>query len=544
MPVVRVSIPRLAKMVGVERKRLIDRIPYVGLDIEGVDGDILRVEYSPNRPDFGTDYGIARALRGLLGVETGLPTYTAKSSGLTVSYDRRLGKVRPFIACATATGLGLDEEDVRQLISLQEDLHNGIGRKRRVLAIGLHDMDAVRPPLRYGAVPSTFRFRPLGSSKSMSVKDVLSETHEGRSYGGYFGGSALFPMIQDSEGTVLSFPPVINGDATRVTSKTKSLFVDVTGTSMEAGDDAVAILATTLAEMGGSIGTVKVLYPKGTRTTPDLSPVKIPLDLELVRSNTGLDLTRRQVVECLGRSRMGTKGDWALGPRYRVDLIHPVDVAEEVALGYGIDKIGPLYPASKQPGQFNRFEEFLDAASTVMAGSGMIELMTYELIDEKTLYSNFQRDQKDKISVQNPRTIEHSILRDSVFPSLMTSLSANVKSEYPQRLFEIGRVFARKGGRVSESWRLGCVVAHSQASFSEAKMYLESAVRVLSGMDTKTTPSSHWAFSEGRTGEVQVGNAPVGVVGEVRPGVIEAFGLRVPVSGFEVDLSVIHELLK
>lgn len=544
MPVVRIYTSRFTKMVGADRRKIIDRLPYLGLDIESVERDSVRVEYSPNRPDFGTDFGIARALRGLLGKEVGLPRYSTSSSGISVSVDRRLSGVRPYIACVTATGLSLGEEGVRQIISLQEDLHNGLGRRRKVVAIGLHDMDAIEPPLSYRAVDSAFKFVPLGGKKPSTIASILSETGEGKAYGAALRGSKLYPVITDSKDLVLSFPPIINGDATRVTSKTKNIFVDVTSTNQKAGDDVLAVIATTLAEAGGKLGTVAVRYPGKPRVTPDLAPTELRMDVGLVRSVLGLDLSRREIVKCLAKSRLGIKGKQVLGPRYRIDLLHPVDIAEEVSLGYGVDRIQPAYPPSNQPGSLDQFEEYLDSVSTLMAGMGMIELMTYELADEKSLYSSFQRSGSEKLSVQNPRSLEHSVLRDALIPTLIASLSGNVKSDYPQRVFEIGRVYTRSKNGLSESIHLGCLIAHSQSSFTEAKMYLESACRIIGGMDITASEGQHWAFSSGRCARVDAGSTEIGHVGELRPEAIAAFGLGVPVSGFELDLALLYELLK
>lgn len=543
MPVVHINLNRFTKMVGADRKKVIDRIPYIGLDIESLERDSIRVEYSPNRPDFGTDFGIARALRGLIGREVGLPKFPTRPSGVSVSVDRRLSKVRPHIGCVVATGLRLDDEDVRQIISLQEDLHNGLGRKRKVVAIGLHDMDAVKPPLRYMAVESTFEFVPLGSHAPMTVASIISDTYEGREYGAALEGSKRFPMITDSRGTVLSFPPVINGKATKVASKTKNMLVDVTGTDRRVADDVLAIVATTLAAAGGKLGTVAIRYPK-TRVTPDLAPAEILLDSQLVRSVLGLDLSGADMARSLARSRLGVKRGKVLVPRYRVDLLHPVDVAEEVAIGYGFDRVGPLYPPSDQPGSFNSFEDFLDSTSTVMAGAGMIEMMTYELTDEDSLYSRFRRPASEAIRVQDPKSLEHSVLRDALLPTLMASLSGNVKSDYPQRVFEIGRVYSRRRGGVSEAWHLGCCVAHSQSSFTEAKMYVDAACRTIAGKEPTAKEGRHWAFAPGRCASILVDGKEAGHVGEMGPEVIEAFGLGVPVSGFELDLSLLFELLK
>ena len=530
-------------MVGADRARILDRLPYIGLDIEGTDKDSVRVEYSPNRPDYGTDLGISRSLKGLLGKEVGMPHYPVKPSGVSVSVDAKLSSVRPFIACATATGLRLDAEDVRQIISLQEDLHNGLGRKRRKVAIGLHDLGTVTHPFSYTAVRSDFRFTPLGGSKSATISQILSETAEGRAYGPILGVSRLFPVIMDSRGEVLSFPPVINGDLTKVSTKTRNAFIDVTSTDRKAGDDVLAIMVTTLAEAGAKIGAVNIGYATWSRVTPDLAPVRLALDFHLVASALGLDLTRRRIVEALRRSRLSVKGDTAMAARYRIDLLHPIDIVEEVALGYGIDRVESLYPPSTQPGTFHPFEQFLDSTSTVMAGSEMLELMTFELVDEESLYAKFGRPSDRKIVVREPRSLEHSVLRDCLIPNLMAALSRNGKSDYPQRVFEIGRVYARAEGGVSETWHLGCLVAHSQASYSEAKMYLESVCRTLAGKELVAEESGHWAFAAGRCAAVGMAGQPLGHVGELKPEAIDAFGLKVPVSGFELDLSALHKQL-
>ena len=531
-------------MVGAGRARILDKLPYMGLDIEGADKDSVRVEYSPNRPDYGTDFGIGRSLKGLLGKEVGMPHYPVKSSGVSISVDGRLSSVRPFIVCATATGLRLGAEDIRQIISLQEDLHNGLGRRRKKVAIGLHDLGTVTPPFSYSAVSSDFRFTPLGGKKQAAISQILSETGEGRAYGPVLGGSGLFPIITDSRGEVLSFPPVINGDLTKVTTKTRDVFIDVTSTDRKAGDDVLAIMTTTLAEAGAKIGAVSIRYATGPRVTPDLTPVRLTLDFHLIVSVLGLDLARRQVVEALGRSRLSVKDDTAIAARYRVDLLHPVDIVEEVALGYGMDRVESLYPPSNRPGNFHPFEQFLDSTSTVMVGSEMVELITFELVDEGSLYAKFDRSSDEKIVVHEPRSLEHSVLRDSLIPNLMAALSNNRKSDYPQRVFEIGRVYTRTGGGVSEEWHLGCLVAHSQASYSEAKMYLESVCRTLVGKELVAEESQHWAFVAGRCAAVGIAGQPLGHVGELKPEAIDAFGVKVPVSGFELNLSALHKQLK
>lgn len=175
MPVVNVSLGRLMKLVpGVKVKKVLDMLPFVGLDIEGIDDNIVRVEYNPNRPDFSSDYGIARALSGLLGKKTGMPRFkVAGKSGISIRVDRKVKNVRPFVVALVAQNGRLDDESIKQIIAMQEDLHNGLGRRRKKASIGIHNFDVVKGSLRYMIVNASHSFTPLGSDKEMTVKQVL-----------------------------------------------------------------------------------------------------------------------------------------------------------------------------------------------------------------------------------------------------------------------------------------------------------------------------------------------------------------------------------
>ena len=526
-------------MTGLSRETIVDRLPFLGLDIESEDSDSIRIEYNPNRADFSTDYGIARALRGLVGAEVGPPEYRVDRGTSSVRVDPNLAKIRPYIACAAARGLKMDDETIRQLISMQEDLHNGIARKRKKAAIGLHNMDVVKPPLTYAGVPASFEFVPLGSNKKMSIEKILGETETGIQYGPILRNASSYPILSDSAGTVLSFPPIINGSVTKVDTSTRNILVDVTSTDPRIGDDALAIICAALADAGATIESVQVDYQHVMKVTPDLAPTKMKFDRELATSMTGLDLGLSEMSRCLERSRLGLDGDGdAIIPRYRVDIIHPVDLVEEVVIGYGLDKIEPLYPPSKEPGSLNSGNVALDRVSESVSMAGFIETINFDLVDVASLYTRFSRSPDSRIEVENPRTVEHSVLRDSILPSLMAALSRNVQATYPQKVYEVGRVFLREGPRIVEKPRLSALTAHSSCSFSEAKMYLEALASAHLGESVQTRPAAHWAFAEGRSAEVFVKDQSIGYLGEVKPSALAAFGLDVPVAGYEIDLGL------
>ncbi len=538
MPVLKIFFRRFERLTGLSKDKILDRLPYLGLDIEGTEEDSVRVEYNPNRPDFSTDYGIARAMRGLVGKEVGLEPYRAHAGKGKVLADKSLAKVRPFIACAVARKLKLDEETIRQLISMQEDLHNGLGRKRRTVAIGLHDLAAVTFPVYYAAKDSAFAFTPLGSDEQMTVADILQKTETGQAYGHVLADTSAYPLLYDSKGVVLSFPPIINGTETKVETTTRDLFVDITSTDARLGDEALAIVCSALADAGGELETVTVSYGKKKVVTPSLAPSKMKFDPELTEALTGLPLTRKEMKDSLRRSRLDldAKG-FAVIPSYRVDILHQVDLAEEVVIGYGLDKMTASYPPSADAGQAAPSIEFLEALSLTMAESGFDETMGFDLVDAPTLYANFGRVADAKLEVDNPRTAEHSLLRDSLLPSLTSVLGRNTKNEYPQRVFEAGKVFARGESGVVEGFSIAALSAHTSSSFTEAKSYLEALVKKHFGQEADTRPGSHWAFAEGRCAEALIKGVSLGYLGEVKPSALAAFGVDVPVCGFELDLS-------
>ena len=539
MPVLKINFARLERMTGLSKDKLLDRLPYLGLDIEGTEKDSVRIEYNPNRPDFSTDYGIARAVRGLIGKEKGVKLYRAVPGKAKVFADKSLAKVRPFIACAIARKLKLDEETIRQLISMQEDLHNGLGRKRRKVAIGLHDLIAIKFPVYYSAKDTHFSFTPLGSEEVMTVEDILERTETGQAYGHILRGTAAYPMLYDSNGVVLSFPPIINGNKTKVETVTHDLFIDVTSTDARLGDEALAIVCSALADAGGALETVTVNYGKRKVVTPVLAPTKMKFDGKFAEALTGLSLTRKEMTDALRRSRLDLDGKgFAVIPSYRVDILHQVDLAEEVVIGYGLDKMTASYPPSSDAGQGDRRIAFLEGLCLTMTEAGFDETMSFDLVDGSTLYGNFGRSSDSKLEVDNPRTAEHSILRDSLLPSLMSVLGRNTKNEYPQRVFEAGKVFLRSGPGLTEGTSIAALSAHSSSSFTEAKMYLEALVNKHFGEPADTRPGTHWAFAEGRCAEAHIRGNPLGYLGEVKPSTLAAFGLDVPVCGFELDLSM------
>jgi phenylalanyl-tRNA synthetase beta chain len=555
MPVVNIKFERLKRFVpGIKMNKILDTLPFVGVDIEDVSKDAIKLEYNPNRPDLSSDYGVARALRGLLDIETGLPKFklTGRSELEVRIEDTAVRRIRPYLIALVAKNGKLDnDETLKQLIVMQEDLHNGVGRKRRKASIGIHNLDVIQFPVIYKTVSGDYSFRPLGKSSEFSVEKILKDLEIGKQYGHILSGFDRYPLVVDSVGTVLSLPPIVNGQATRVNDRCRNLFVEVTAIDQGTAEDLLDILAITLYDAGFEIRTVSIVHSGRSKKieTPQIKPKVISADVDYVNSILGLMLDTRQIITCLKKSRLDARpvGDKKRRrivctiPRYRIDITDPIDISEEVAIGYGIYNLEPKFPASLTAGKKDFLSVYFNTIRETMIGLGMIESLNFMLTSKEVQYSAFgiTPPAKDVLSIESSKSIEHEILRDSLVPLLLRSLSYNIHEQYPQRLFEIGKTFFKSTPIIEERWSIGAVIAHADASYTEIKSTMQALLRSCFGKEATTKASTNHLFMEGRCADVIFDGKSVGTLGEVIPLALENFKLRVPVAAFEINLLAI-----
>ena len=212
MPVVTIYFDRIYSMLKgeIDRDELLDKIPYLGLDIEEIHESYFKLEYNPNRPDFSTDYGIATGLQGLLGIKKGIQKTIIKKKGkFAIKVDSSVTKIRPYVTGLIATNGKLDDFSIKQLMNMQEDLHFGIGRKRKKSSIGLHDADKISFPLTYLTRSKEHKFVPLNSNTEQTIDEILTNTEVGQNYGWILDDAKNVPIIIDSEQNTISFQPII-----------------------------------------------------------------------------------------------------------------------------------------------------------------------------------------------------------------------------------------------------------------------------------------------------------------------------------------------
>jgi len=536
MAVITLPYKYLERLTRTDRKTILDKVALIGSDVERIEEDHADVEFFPDRPDLFSPEGVARAMRGFLGIETGLPAYSVKPSGISFTIDPALAAIRPVLGAAVIRGVTFDDESIQSIMSLQESLHWAVGRGRSKVAIGIHDLDTVKPPFHYIASPRSRKFVPLDYTEEMTMDEILVKHPKGRDYAKIVQDFPLFPLIVDSEDHVLSFPPIINGERTRVTMNTKNILLDTTGTDAKAVSVAVNIICTAMAEAGARVESVTI----GGVETPTLAPAERTVSVKECSRLLGIDLTAEEMAVLLRKMRFGAQpegGDKVRVqiPCYRADIMHDWDTFEDVAIAYGYERIIAQPPATYTVGKPNPVQVFASLARDIFCGLGYLEVMPFTLTSEETLYRKMLRPEAGgALHVLHPITIDNTVVRTDLVPLLLEFLNMNKHRELPQRLFVVGDVVEN----CITYQKTAGVSIHPNADFSEAYATADAILRDLS-IDYCVRESADSAFIEGRRADVMVNGKKAGVFGEIHPAVLNGFELEHSVAAFELDLRAV-----
>ncbi|MGA9085892.1 MAG: phenylalanine--tRNA ligase subunit beta [Methanoregula sp.] len=536
MAIISLSYRYLERLTGTDRETILKRLPMIGSEVERLEEDHADVEFFPNRPDLFSVEGAARAMRGFLGIETGLPRYTVKPSGIRFTIDLKLAAIRPCLASAVIRNVSFDDESILSVMALQEALHWAVGRGRSKVAIGIHDLDTVTPPFHYVASPRARKFVPLDFTKELTLDEILEQHPKGRDYAKIVKDFPLFPMIVDDEDHVCSFPPIINGERTRVTTATKNILLDVTGTDQRAVNVAANIICTALAEAGATIESVEI----NGAAIPDLAPAVRTVSVRECSDLIGVDLTAPQMAELLEKMRFGAEPAGpdrvrVQVPSYRADIMHDWDLFEDVAIAYGYENFAVEVPPTFSIGKEHPANRIAGQARAILAGLGYLEMMPFTLTNERVLCDRMQRPGVPAtLHLMHPISEEYTVVRTDIVPLLLEMLQVNRHRELPQRLFATGDVLADL--RTTQS--LAFVSTHAAADFSEAYAHADAVLREL-GITYSAEVSDDAAFIEGRRADIIVGGKKAGVFGEIHPAVLTAFELEQPVAAFELDLRAV-----
>ncbi len=532
MPVIRIQSEEL-KRFGLSADALINNVRMLGADLKDIGDEEILIEFFPDRPDLYTVEGVVRALKGILQIETGAPKYVLNESDITVNVDKSVENVRPYIVCALVKNINIDDITIKSMMDFQEKLHLTVGRKRKKLAIGLHDADKVQPPFSYTTESPEFEFVPLGFDKSMSLRDILDKHPKGIEYGDILKGKDRYPIILDKNENVLSFPPIINGVLTEITSNTKNIFIDITGTDLSVLKGVLNILVTAFADRGADIHTVKIVYPDQTTITPELKYEKINVSMDYITKILGKKLTDEEIILALNKLRFDAiiHGDYieTVVPPYRMDILHPIDIVEDIAKGLGYDYFSTMLPNKQVFGK--TFVENYEKMRDTMVSLGFQEIITLTITSFDRMYKKCLIDGENYVEIENPITEDGTTLRSWLIPSILEIMNKNKHRELPQKIFEVGYVQTD-----SKEMHLSFGIIDSKASFTVAKSITEAILRNFGIKDYTISEISHPTFINGRCAEIKINGEKIGYFGEIHPAVLENFELGYPVAAGEINL--------
>jgi phenylalanyl-tRNA synthetase beta chain len=543
MPTFEASFKDFEKLAGTKlprnKEKLWKKLLLVKSEVEELDlkNDIIKFEPADsNRPDMWHVEGLARALKGAMGIETGIPKYEVLQSKDEIIVDKSVKKIRPFIACAVIKGIKFTDFLIKQLMQLQLKVDASYGRKRAKSSIGIYNYEMIKFPVKYKAVGrEEVKFVPLGFSEELTPQQIIELHPKGIEYGEILSKHKKVPMLIDANKKVLSFPPIINSSMLgKITPKTESVLVEVTGTNRETVLGALNIVASALADRGGKIFSLKIKDGAKKLITPDIAPKTMAISKKSIEKRIGISWSDKELKELLLRARFDvpkiTKDEIIVKiPFYRLDIMHEFDVIEDLAVMYGFENI-PSQPINiSTRGGLMESSIYLNKIRDLIIGMGYQEVMNYYRCDKEALFN------QDCVEIMNPTGLTMNVLRNELMPVLIKWMAKNTHNSYPQKIFEAGKTFVKNKDEVLEENYLSLISSHLSADFTEIK---QAAIWILKslGKDYELKEKDYPQYILGRSAAIICKNREIGHFGELNPKLILENGMENPIIGLEIKL--------
>lgn len=549
------------------------RLPLLGTDIDRCDEEVLDIEIFPNRPDLLSAETLSLAMRGFLHNQPTLANESLESSGITLSVEPELATIRPVILGAVVRGLDMVDDDemddfIKQLMDHQEKLHFALGRGRRRASIGVHDLTTLKPPFTVKAVERSHSFIPLAMEHAMTIDEILASHPKGVDYAHLLDGMEKVPIIEDAEGAVLSFPPIINGVHTTVQSSTRDLFIDVTGWDRRACESCLMLVALQAKERGGTLQTIQIIDCHGEQEVlPNWTPVHHRVPARLITTILGRELSDDELSNAMlrmggtytGRSpatsdeispsksmQYASEGEDMFGfdmPRWRFDLLHPVDIVEDIAIGHGYEDLGNDVPKAPMNAIPRPDDNLRRRIRTSMQGMGFMQIQSLTLSNDEDQFNRMRWKPFNEITrITNPITLEHTMMRHFLLPGLLRLLATNRHHDLPQSVYELGTV-VRDHKNMD---RLAFLTAERIGGFASIRGRIQAFLRDIGAENVviEPLPDNEGPWLAGRSAKILLDGEWVGCFGEIDPSISQIFELLVPLNGAEFDVEALKFSIK
>ena len=539
-----------------------------GAGDDAEDDTIYKIDIPANRYDLLCMEGISRALNVFRGVEPS-PVFRMIEPVNGAPRQKMIQKpetmlVRPFVVCAVLRGVKFDKARYDSFIDLQDKLHQNICRRRTLVAIGTHDLNTVKGPFTYEAhPPEDIKFTPLKQTREFNAAELMEHYKSDQKLKHFLhiiDGSVVFPVIYDAERTVLSLPPIINGAHSAISLDTTDVFIECTATDLNKAKIVLNTVVTMFSEYSANkfaVEPVDVVSSSGDeRAYPDFMTRFVDVDPDYVRKRIGVtaaDIDTKAMAALLCRMQLPTKIDGDVlrveVPPTRSDILHPCDVAEDVAIAYGYnninkEKAGPnvVTVGAQQP-----LNNFSDLVRQEMASQGFSEVLTWILCSHDDNFANVNREDDGNAAaiVANPSSLDVQVARSSLLQGVLKAMGANKDAPVPAKLFEVGDVVlldASKDVGARNSRRLLVLYSNTTSGFEVVHGALDRVMQITGAAKdgdagyTLDTSMNEATYFPGRQAGIVRDGKRIGVMGVVHPTVLGKFDIVNPCSVLELDL--------
>lgn len=527
-------------------KEIEEKIAMMGTPLESLNKEEIEIDITANRPDLLSLEGYLRAFEAFIGKKgsVGIKNYKIKKTNYRL-ICKDLPLQWPYAVACIIKGLKLNNERVKDIIQLQEKLGNTILRGRKKGGAGLYPLKNIKFPVVFeGREWERVIFKPLEMNDYITAKKILELHPKGRKYSHICQNWKRVPVFvnNDGKGEIMSMPPIINSqDWGAIDEKTKDVFLEVTGNDLKTIEKTLIIMATALADMGGTIHQIECIQENGEKSTqPNLEEERMKINNKTIKELIGIEVKEEEMKELMERAGYGydKKNKVAIIPAWRVDIIHEYDIVGDLAIAYGYEKIKPVIPSVSTIGEESEKTIFCRKISQILIGLGMEEILSYNLLRDNEVKKILRK--KDLLEVGDSKT-EYKYLRSSLMPGIMRILSENVDAQYPHKIFEIGTTFKednRIETGVAETTKLA--MASTPNNYTEAKQSLDYLMRMI-GINYEIEKGKKKGLIKGRVGKIIVGGVAVGFIGEVHPATLKNFKLKESATIIEISLKKLWE---
>lgn len=422
---------------------------------------IYKIDTPANRYDLLSAEGMSLALKVFLGVMPA-PKYRVlnrTNPAFKMIVDKSVKDVRDFVVCAVLRNVTFTPESYNSFIDFQDKLHSGLARKRTLASVGTHDLDKLDgcTEFRYAATPKEqIRFVPLNQTKTMHCADdglaqFYKDDRHISKFVPYIASLPNYPIIYDVKGNVLSLPPIINSDFSKISQSTRNIFIECTAPDHHKASvlvNQIVCAFSSYCDDPFTVEAVKVEYEGGkTVVTPQMDTREMTVDVPTVNRRVGINLTTSKDCAAL-LNKMFLYAD-ALDdrtvrvgiPPCRSDILHQCDLIEDVAIAYGYDNIVMTETPTRSNGYQTPVNKLSQLLRLEIVGAGYVEALTFSLCSRDEAFKHLGRkDNEIGVHVANPQTMEFQLCRPSLMPGLLKTFQASKSNALPLKLFEVSDI--------------------------------------------------------------------------------------------------------